>query len=1094
MTKKILSAVIALIMVSALVPMSAFARNAEKPAEIKKAFETSKGLGETKSALSDKPVVASRAKNVTVDDDTIFYCNFESDPEEAGWEFVEHGGDSNYNWQWAESNYSSNATSGTGVLYHHYEAESDDFAVFPGPITIGKNGAVLTLYASVNSDYYPETFSLWAGSTNDVDQMTRVGSELTIDNEEPEEFEFDLSGFANQSVYFALRYTSDDMYYLFIDDILITAIPEPVAPEEIIVNDLTVAVGESAPLVVTFDPPTNVIKTVTYKSDDESIATVDEDGVVTGVRVGTAHVTVTSTEEGVRPVTATISVVGATLPESITVSPATFYLQENGTRQLTWTFDENANVFGVVFSSSDETVATVDQTGLVTAVGVGTATIRVKSAQCETYGVATVTVQDEPTYLFDFDEITGLEDLKKNGWRFVDDDGVTSLRWHWDEMDDGYYTSPYGVLYASYTSNASDWAILPKVHVGEGGGSFGFYARSYTSYYGYESFEICVGTSNDPADMESVYVNDAVPTSFGYYDIDLSDYAGQDIFLSIHYTSDDIYYLLVDDVQLWGDVRIVLDPPTSIVFNDFVMCIGDTLNLNYTLLPVGCDPDVTITIPENDPYVSLDGEVVTAIGVGSTTVTITSNANPDLAPVTANVTVLDYPDYLFDFENAYEYGNWLAVDSDGDGYDWFYFNNVSDSGDPYAHSGIGLLTSASYNNSGALTPDNWLISPAITVNGKSARFGFYADGQDPAWPSEEFGVYLGTSTDVDDMVPVYPAPMGLGQDPGTFTSTANYVLYSFEIPADYAGQTVYVAIRHYNCTDMFRLNIDDVCIWGDVDFPEMSDFSCIYEGNDVVFVESDNPWLVATDLSSDLEDPDHFAVSGDAVTTTLEAAVINVISGDSISFSYYASEYVNPKFYVDGVNVFTDFTRGSWKTFEYQFTSGGQHTVVWECQPTKGGDDYFAIDDIEIIKPVAPEIVGAEAQLRNRDLLDGRQDIRFVYTVQFHRTNVTFTPTNGTAATYGYRGDDALSITGLDAYAHVEGFEEQHIQLHKILNIDDTTSDAVPSFWVVIAINGIQQNRFSTNYYTRLVVTYGNDQTVESEQQSATVNGLLGQN
>ena len=82
---------------------------------------------------------------------------------------------------------------------------------------------------------------------------------------------------------------------------------------------------------------------------------------------------------------------------SVTLDKSTLELVEEETAQLTATvLPENADDKSVTWTSSDETVATVDENGLVTAVGKGTATITVtttdggKTATCE------VTVKAKP--------------------------------------------------------------------------------------------------------------------------------------------------------------------------------------------------------------------------------------------------------------------------------------------------------------------------------------------------------------------------------------------------------------------------------------------------------------------------------------------------------------------------------------------------------------------------------------------------------------------------------------------------------------------------------------------------------------------------
>lgn len=69
----------------------------------------------------------------------------------------------------------------------------------------------------------------------------------------------------------------------------------------------TVGVGKTTTLTATFAPTNATNKNVTWASDAESIATVDANGVVTGVAVGTANITVT-TEDGNYTASCTVTV------------------------------------------------------------------------------------------------------------------------------------------------------------------------------------------------------------------------------------------------------------------------------------------------------------------------------------------------------------------------------------------------------------------------------------------------------------------------------------------------------------------------------------------------------------------------------------------------------------------------------------------------------------------------------------------------------------------------------------------------------------------------------------------------------------------
>ena len=142
---------------------------------------------------------------------------------------------------------------------------------------------------------------------------------------------------------------------------------------------------------------------------------------------------------------------------------------------------------------------------------------------------------------------------------------------------------------------------------------------------------------------------------------------------------------------------------------------------------------------------------------------------------------------------------WLAVDNDGDSYNW-------DCDWTYTpHGGVQSAASASYiNGVGALTPDNWLITPALNTYGSDLTYWHAA--QDPAWASDHVEVWVSTTGttvpgDFTDMV-------------DEFTETSSTWSQRTVDLADYDGETIYIAFRHCECTDWYWIKIDDVEVTG----------------------------------------------------------------------------------------------------------------------------------------------------------------------------------------------------------------------------------------------------------------------------------------
>lgn len=113
---------------------------------------------------------------------------------------------------------------------------------------------------------------------------------------------------------------------------------------------------------------------LTWSSSDEEVATVDETGLVTAVGAGEADITVSVADANISSTTHIKVVILSTGVEA----PETLSLELNGeaTKALGAKMTpEDATDVKLAYLSSDESVATVDESGNVTAVGVGECTI-----------------------------------------------------------------------------------------------------------------------------------------------------------------------------------------------------------------------------------------------------------------------------------------------------------------------------------------------------------------------------------------------------------------------------------------------------------------------------------------------------------------------------------------------------------------------------------------------------------------------------------------------------------------------------------------------------------------------------------------------
>lgn len=387
-------------------------------------------------------------------------------------------------------------------------------------------------------------------------------------------------------------------------------------------------------------------------------------------------------------------------------------------------------------------------------------------------------------------------------WTIVDSDGDGNNWTQFNPMnfsEGGFtaYDGQYGAMSRSWLKSGAltpdNWLISPQVDLG---GVLKYYIVDDGSYQ--ETYRIYVSTTGtNIADFQPITDDLLSPASNTWTErtADLTAFEGQRGYIAFRqYNCTDQDFMIIDAVSIekandageWTTISPAtspqditgLDPETEYeVQVQAVYADGSsdwTNSVNFTTLPADAMPtDLTVT------------EI--------TDRTATANWNGVQDSYNLRYRVLNF------FEN-FDGGlpsSWTTIDNDGDGYNWVAANY---------DDGAICVSSESYHNNAdgggtALTPDNWLITPKMTLGN---MISFDAWGQDPNWASEVFRVYVSTTgTAVADFI-------AISDD---ITATATQTPYSFDL-SQYAGQEGYVAICHHMETDMFRLNIDNFGIGG----------------------------------------------------------------------------------------------------------------------------------------------------------------------------------------------------------------------------------------------------------------------------------------
>ncbi len=154
----------------------------------------------------------------------------------------------------------------------------------------------------------------------------------------------------------------------------------PISAENITLSPETMelTVGESRDLTIDIQPENAETKDLLFAISDPEVIRISETGSVTALKEGAAEIVAKIGEVSSNTVSVIVSEVVTIPVESVTLSEKNLTLSVNETKQLSATVaPEDATVKDIHFASSNEEIVSVDETGLVTALKEGKATVSV---------------------------------------------------------------------------------------------------------------------------------------------------------------------------------------------------------------------------------------------------------------------------------------------------------------------------------------------------------------------------------------------------------------------------------------------------------------------------------------------------------------------------------------------------------------------------------------------------------------------------------------------------------------------------------------------------------------------------------------------
>ena len=195
-------------------------------------------------------------------------------------------------------------------------------------------------------------------------------------------------------IVFSTLSSSQNIPSVYFDDFSVTSY---VDPESVAFDNAPVSImgGISTKLELKFVPEDASCRSADFTSSDESIATVDKNGVVTGLKAGKVTITATPHADGLSSISTEIAIVQTDVT-SIEVEEETMTLPVGGHTYIKASvLPENASFKELFYESQNPDIVTVDEWGEIVALKAGSATIQVISASNpEVVKTIAVTVTD----------------------------------------------------------------------------------------------------------------------------------------------------------------------------------------------------------------------------------------------------------------------------------------------------------------------------------------------------------------------------------------------------------------------------------------------------------------------------------------------------------------------------------------------------------------------------------------------------------------------------------------------------------------------------------------------------------------------------
>ncbi|MBW2960179.1 T9SS-dependent choice-of-anchor J family protein [Mesonia aestuariivivens] len=361
-----------------------------------------------------------------------------------------------------------------------------------------------------------------------------------------------------------------------------------------------------------------------------------------------------------------------------------------------------------------------------------------------------------------------------------------------------------GTNYAqiNYSSNAAhnDYLITaPFLVTANTSDELRFWARNYSNTY-LEEFNLKISTTgNSEVDFtETLEANISPSTTWTEYSYNISDYIGETVYIAFQATSQNQYYLYIDDVQTFG---IPLCPSPTDTELDEVSTT--TATLSWTAGSTETSWEVAIV--ETGIDAPTTGEEITEANY--TSENLTSNTSYDfyIRAICNENDSSEWMVYTFNtncetaagldesFEDSTTIPNcWTTINDGASNNEWEVYTFAGNTGS----NSIRIESDTNAH-------DDYLISPKFSVTAnESDLFNFWSYNQSQFY-AQSFDILISTTgRATEDFIEVLASDI---------TPNTSWGEYTYDL-SEYVGSDIYIAFRNtsINTFNLFYLYLDDI--------------------------------------------------------------------------------------------------------------------------------------------------------------------------------------------------------------------------------------------------------------------------------------------